>query len=242
MENYVGKVAVITGSSAGIGATISKELVKRGMKVVGLARRLERLEDLKKQLSNESGQFYSLQCDIRNEKEILNAFEWVEKNLGGVDVLVNNAGLMQITTLSDGDIEKWKTVLDTNVLGLCIATREAVKSMKKRAVSGHIIHINSLAGHRVVPQVASTFNVYFASKFAVRALAETLRFELAHSKLKIKVCNISPGYVEHTEFLIAGGATEIPEFVKNASYLIPENIAEAVVYVLSTPPNVDVSD
>lgn len=187
MERYIGKVAVVTGSSSGIGEAISKELVKKGMKVVGLARRVERLEELKKQLSKESGQFFGVKCDIRNEEDIVNAFKWVETHLGGVDVLVNNAGVHQMTNLTEGDAEKWRTVFDTNVLGLCIATREAVKSMKKREVTGHIIHINSIAGHQVSPQLAPIRNVYSASKFAVRALAETLRLELAHNKLKIKV-------------------------------------------------------
>ncbi|XP_044731919.1 farnesol dehydrogenase-like [Chrysoperla carnea] len=240
MENYNGKVAVVTGSSAGIGAAISKALVKRGMKVVGLARRVEKLEELKKQVSKEPGQFYGVKCDIQNEKDIIGAFEWVEKNLGGVDVLINNAGLMKDTNLTEGDTEKWRTVFDTNVVGLCIATREAVKSMKKRNVPGHVIHINSLSGHRVYPGMAHMSNVYSASKFAVRALAETLRLELEHHKLKIKVSNISPGYVK-TEFFSASGYA-VPEAFNDMAHLNPEDLADAVIYALSAPSNVNVSE
>ncbi|XP_044731920.1 farnesol dehydrogenase-like [Chrysoperla carnea] len=238
MERYTGKVAVVTGSSSGIGATISKTLVKHGMKVVGLARRVEKLEDLKQQVSNESGQFYGVQCDIRKETDIIGAFEWVEKNLGGVDVLINNAGLLLDTNLIDGDTEIWKTVFDTNVLGLCIATREAINSMKKRKVSGHIIHINSLMGHKIDPKRAHILNVYPASKFAVRALAETLRLELAHCQLKIKVSNISPGFVK-TEYF---ETHELPDHLKDWPPLNRQDVADAVVFALSTPSNVNVSE
>jgi NADP+-dependent farnesol dehydrogenase len=98
---------------------------------------------------------------------------------------VNNAGIIQQTNLTEGDTEKWKRVLDTNVMGLCIATREAVKVMKANKIDGHIIHINSIAGH-TVPNFPG-LNVYPASKHAVTALTETLRQEFNHLGLKIKI-------------------------------------------------------
>ncbi|XP_044731917.1 farnesol dehydrogenase-like [Chrysoperla carnea] len=241
MERWVGKVAVVTGSSSGIGAGIAKLLVKKGMRVMGLARRLEKLEAIKKEVEDQPGEFHPVKCDIRCEDDIINAFKFVEKNFCGVDVLVNNAGLMATTNgLTDGDTEAWKKVFDTNVMGLCVATREAVRSMKKRQVPGHIIHICSIAAYKIHPGLAPIHNVYPASKFAVRALAETLRYELESLNLKIKVSIICPAYVK-TEFLDAAGQDE-PEFLKNAPFLVPENLAEAVVYVLGTPPNVDVTE
>lgn len=123
---------------------------------------------------------------MTKEEDILQAFEWTKKNLGPVHILVNNAGGAALTTnLFDGDTQHWKRVLDLNVLGLCIATREAVKNMRANNVDGHIIHINSVGGHKV-PNIPN-LNVYPASKFAVTALTETLRQELNSIGSKIKI-------------------------------------------------------
>ena len=154
-------------------------------KVVGLARRSDRVEELAKQLKCKKGKLYPLKTDISKEEDILKAFQWTLNNLGPVHILINNAGIMSQTTLMDGDTEKWKSIFDTNVLGLCIATREAVKIMKANEIDGHIVHINSIAGH-TVPDFP-TVSVYPASKYAVTALTETLRKELTRAGLKIKI-------------------------------------------------------
>lgn len=155
---------------------------------MGLARRIDRIEERAKSLSGKKGKLYGVKVDITKEKDILDAFKWIEQNLGPVHILVNNAGCAPESTLVDGETEKWKRVLDTNVLGLCIATREAIKIMRANDINGHIIHINSTLGHVVLP--VPNVNLYPASKFAVTALTETLRQELnsLQSKIKITVC------------------------------------------------------
>ncbi|RZC38697.1 adh short domain containing protein, partial [Asbolus verrucosus] len=105
------------------------------------------------------------------------AFKWITENLGPVHVLVNNAGFGKLGSLLDDDTQMWKSVFNVNVLGLCMATREAVRIMKVNNIKGHIIHINSMGGHKVAP-LSYECNVYTASKFAVTALTETLRLEL----------------------------------------------------------------
>jgi NADP+-dependent farnesol dehydrogenase len=153
--------------------------------VVGFARRSDRIEELSKKLQHHKGKLHSIKVDLTNEEEILQGFKWVCDNLGPVHILVNNAGTIQDTTLTEGDTEKWKKTFDTNVMGLCITTREAVKIMKVNNIDGHIVHINSIAGHKVptLPRV----NVFAASKHAVTALTETLRQELNGLGLKIKI-------------------------------------------------------
>lgn len=153
--------------------------------MVGLARRKHRIEELADKLVGKKGKLYAFEADISKEDDILNAFEWIKKNVGPVHILINNAGTARADLLIEGDTEKWKTVLDLNVLGLCIATREAVKNMRENNVDGHIIHINSLAGHSVPPFAG--VNIYPASKFAVTALTETLRQELNSIGSKIKI-------------------------------------------------------
>lgn len=150
-----------------------------------MARRVERVEDLVKKLEGLPGKMYALKADVSKEEDILQAFQWVKDNLGPIHVLVNNAGIVRPTTLIDGNTEHWAEVLNTNVLGLAIATREAVRDMMANNVDGHIIHINSVAGHRV--PCYPKLNIYPASKHAVTALTESLRRELNEMKSRIRV-------------------------------------------------------
>ncbi|XP_018572842.1 farnesol dehydrogenase [Anoplophora glabripennis] len=240
MDRWVGKVAVVTGASSGIGAAIAEELVKQGVKVVGLARRLDRMEALAKKLSGKKGKLYPLKTDISKEEDILNAFKWVKENLGPVHILINNAGIVGQTNLTDGDTEVWKNIFNVNVLGLCIATREAIRDMKANNVNGHIIHINSIAGHQVIDFPG--LNVYPASKFAVTALAETLRLELLNMKSKIKITNLSPGPVA-TEIGQDNNMKDLMQkFIDDKQMIEADNIADAVVYALSTPPHVQIQE
>ncbi|KAJ3651582.1 hypothetical protein Zmor_017612 [Zophobas morio] len=188
MDRWVGKVAVVTGASSGIGAAIVDQLVEIGLQVVGIARRVELVEKKAQELADKKGKLHPYKADCSKVQEVVKAFSWIEGNLGAVNILVNNAGVAKDTSLVDGDEEDWKSVLDLNVMGLCVATREAIKSMKNHGVNGHIIHINSYCGH-VVPNFPG-FNIYPASKHAVTALTETLRQELnrLQSKIKVTVC------------------------------------------------------
>ncbi|KAJ8931746.1 hypothetical protein NQ314_015278, partial [Rhamnusium bicolor] len=238
MDRWIGKVAIVTGASSGIGATIAEKLVEIGLQVVGLARRKERMEQLAEKLAGKKGKLYPIKTDLSKEEDILNAFKWVKENLGPIHILINNAALNKSTSLTDGDIEIWKNVFAVNVIGLCIATREAVRDMRANNVDGHIIHINSVVGDQVIN--FPNLNVYPASKFAVRALAETLRLELNASKLKIKITNLSPGGVD-TEMIGEFKETELyKKFVEAHEILEPEVIADGVIYALSTPPHVQV--
>ncbi|XP_001867076.2 farnesol dehydrogenase [Culex quinquefasciatus] len=234
MDRWEGKVAVVTGASSGIGAATAKALANAGMTVVGLARRLERVKALKDELEGPArGRLYAAKCDVSKEEEIVKTFAWIEEQFGGVDVLVNNAGIFRHTKLVEADnSEKLREVIDTNVMGLVFCTREAFQSMKKRSVDGHIVHINSVAGHKA--SLPNT-NIYAASKFAVTALTETMRLEFKTEGTKIKVTSISPGAVR-TEIL--------PEAIINSGIplLEAEDIAEAVLYVVATPPRVQVHE
>ncbi|EFA04837.1 farnesol dehydrogenase [Tribolium castaneum] len=240
MDRWRGKIAVVTGASAGCGAAIAEALVREGLQVVGLARRKARVQTLAEKLAPHPGKLYAVKCDMTVESDILEAFKWIKTTLGPVSILVNNAGLSQPNTLIGGNTQMWKTVLDTNVLGLSIATREALDQMMQNSIAGHIIHINSILGHYVahVPKL----NVYSASKFAVTALTETLRQELVALDSKIRVTSVSPGPVD-TEFGVALHDSEDWKKLYNSMpKLQSEDVADAVVYVLSTPPHVQVQE
>lgn len=190
MDRWVGKVAVVTGASSGIGAATAVGLVKAGLKVVGLARRVERVEELKKQIPrNATGLLFARKCDVSSEQEIKDTFAWIIEKFGGVDILVNNAGVLNQTSLSGaGDSALIRQTLDINILGLVFCTREAYQSMKSRGVAGHIIHINSIVGHGVPFLLGSpSLNIYPPSKYAVTAIAEVHRQEFLADASKVKV-------------------------------------------------------
>uniref|UniRef100_A0A6E8PLD3 Dehydrogenase n=1 Tax=Aedes aegypti TaxID=7159 RepID=A0A6E8PLD3_AEDAE len=235
MDRWTGKVAVVTGSSSGIGAAIAKDLAKAGMIVVGLARRVERTEALKEELPESAKELlHAVKCDVSKEEDILKTFQWVEEKFGGVDVMINNAGIGRQTDLLEaGNTEMLREVLDTNVMGLVLCSQQAYQSMKKRSVDGHIIHINSVVGHKVInfPKL----NIILLRSTPVTAITETMMNELRNAGTKIKVTSISPGAVK-TEI--------IPEAMRNGKFpmLEAEDISEAVLYALGTPPRVQIQE
>ncbi|KAM9318132.1 dehydrogenase/reductase SDR family member 11-like [Pholidichthys leucotaenia] len=245
MDRWKGRVALVTGASVGIGAAIAKELVRHGMTVVGCARDVEKIQKLAEECKSEClcGVLVPIKCDMTNEEEILSMFSVIKGQHRGVDVCINNAGLAHPEPLLSGKTEGWKNMIDVNILGLSICTREAYQSMKERKVDdGHIINLSSMSGHRVV--AVTDIHFYSATKFAVTALTEALRQELREAKSNIRATCISPGVVK-TEFA--------PRFRSNdpakaaAAYtefkpLEAIDVAHAIIYVLSAPPHVQVGD
>ncbi|XP_044729972.1 farnesol dehydrogenase-like [Chrysoperla carnea] len=239
MTSLKGKVALVTGASSGNGQGITRALVKHGMIVVGVARRLDRLEALAKELKNEPGKFHYLQVDMLKEDQILSAFQFIKKEFGALHVLVNNAGVARNTSLSDGDTKLWKEVLDTNILSLAIATREAVRMMEETKVEGYIVHINSIFGLTVPYKVGKDLNMYATSKYGVTAMTEALRLEILNKKLKIRVTSICPGVVA-TELLQAAKMEKFGEQFKDNPILKTEDIAATVIFLITLPGHVEI--
>lgn len=235
MNRWKGTIAVVTGASSGIGLAIAKSLIREGMIVVGLARRKEKMEEEMRAVEGKE-RFHALKCDVSSEGDVHNAFCWIKKNLGTVQVLVNNAGMLVPGSLVDTSRKDWEKVFSVNVMGLLECTRQAVKMMKEADVEGHIIDINSIEGHSVHFFGDLRFNVYAGTKHAVTGLAKTLHLELLGGK--IRVTSISPGYVK----------TDIVSFLDNKSDtsqfpgLEAEDIADSVLYVLGTPQRVQIHE
>lgn len=228
------------------------------MTVIALARRVERLDQVKAKVPvGSKGELHARQCDVTKEEEVKLTFDWIKATFGGIDVLVNNAGVTRTTNLIDVDnTQAIRETVETNIMGVVYCTREAFQSMKSRNVDGHIIMINSIAGHHVpfFTGVMPSFNIYPGTKHAITAMTEVLRQELQGQGTKTKVTvrlkrtfkvpngiimflwqSISPGIVETEIF-----TPEHLEFVKMMPHLKSEDIAAAVVYVLGTPPHVQV--
>ncbi|XP_059611165.1 farnesol dehydrogenase-like [Phlebotomus argentipes] len=240
MEQWKNRVAIVTGASSGIGAAIAKDLVKAGMITIGLARRVERIEALKNDLSPELiHNLHAFKCDITKEEEIVSVFARIHEKFNGIDVLVNNAGVYRDTALIDKDnSDIIREVMDTNVMGLVFCTREAFKSMEKHGRNSHVVHINSIAGHQVYCNIEQpSINIYPPSKYAVTAITEIHRQEFIRSKRHIKVTSVSPGLVK-TEIFIP----EHREMLSKLPILEPEDVSQSVLYVLGTPPHVQVHE
>ncbi|XP_051814242.1 dehydrogenase/reductase SDR family member 11-like [Acanthochromis polyacanthus] len=244
MDRWKGRVALVTGASVGIGAAVAKVLVRCGMTVVGCARNVDQIKELAAECKKAgyAGVLVPIKCDLTKEDDILAMFATIKAQHKGVDVCINNAGLANNDPLLSGKTSGWKNMLDVNVLALSICTREAYQSMKERNVDdGHIINLNSVAGH-VVTNVPGT-RFYTGTKFAVTALTEGLRQELREAKSHIRATSISPGFVE-TEFadrFIKDKAT-VQQLLSQQKNLTAGDIAEAVLYVLGAPPHVQIGE
>lgn len=235
-DRFVGRAAMVTGASAGIGAEITRALAAAGMEVAAVARRGDRLEALRDELGE---RVVPVIADLRDEAALLEAFAAARERWGGIDVVINNAGLGHDAPLVSGATDKWREMLEVNVLALCVATREAIADFRAHGRGGYVVHISSMAGHRV-PEDSG---VYSATKFAVRSLTECLRREALDLEVPVRVSAISPGFVE-TEFAahFHGSAAKAAETYGRYPVLQPADIARAVLFLLSQPEHVQVHD
>ncbi|KAL1404808.1 hypothetical protein pipiens_001028 [Culex pipiens pipiens] len=242
MDRWQGKVAIVTGASSGMGAATAVKLASAGMITVGLARRVERVEALRDNLPAEiAARLYPFRCDVSCEEDILKAFAFVEDKFGGVDVLINNAGTYKcVDLLAEDNSDVLRESLAVNVLAAAFCSREAVKSMKRRSVAGHIILINSIEGHKV--PVYPGANLYPAGKHAITAITETIRNELRTAGTKIKVTSVSPGLVKTEMIDVCGTIAYGGEDITSLPMLQPDDIADGILYVLGTPPHVQVHE
>ncbi|XP_072909634.1 dehydrogenase/reductase SDR family member 11a isoform X2 [Hemitrygon akajei] len=245
MERWNGRVALVTGASVGIGAAIARALVQHGMKVVGCARRVDKIEKLAAECESAgySGTLIPYKCDLTSEEEILSMFSAIKTLYQGVDVCINNAGLAHPEPLLSGRTELWRNMIDVNVIAMAICTREAYQSMKERNVDdGHIININSVLGH--VPHPTNLAHFYGVTKHAVTALTDGLRYELCDQSCSIRATSISPGLVK-TEFadrLLENTSFTASELYGGMKILSGEDVSSAVIFALSAPPHLSVGE
>ncbi len=217
--NLNGKTAIVTGATKGIGRAIAEALVGEGMSVCISARKAEEIERTVEELNGVGeGRVAGAACDVRDYDEVKALVEHTVAEFGGVDVLVNNAGIGMFGRVEEMSPEDFRSVLETNLFGVFYCCREAIPQMKKRG-GGYIINISSLAGANPHPQMSA----YNASKFALNGFSEALMQEVRHDG--IKVSYIMPGSV-NTAF---GGDEPSAE---KSWQLQPEDIARVVLDLL----------
>ncbi len=223
------KLVVITGASSGIGEAIARRFSEEGHPLLLVARRVERLEALN--LPNTLCE----KVDVTDQASLITAIEKAEAQFGPADVLVNNAGVMLLGQIDTQDAAEWKRMFDVNVLGLLNGMHSVLAPMKARN-SGTIINISSIAGKKTFPDHAA----YCGTKFAVHAISENVREEVAASN--VRVTTIAPGAVE-TELLSHTTSQDIKDGydawkVDMGGVLAADDVARAVMFAYQQPQNV----
>jgi NAD(P)-dependent dehydrogenase (short-subunit alcohol dehydrogenase family) len=217
--NLNGKTAIVTGSTKGIGRAIAEALVREGVNVCISARNAGEVEQAVSELGDAGeGGVTGAVCDVRDYDEVKALVEHTVEEFGGVDVLVNNAGIGVFGRVEETTPENFRAVLETNLFGVFYCCREAIPQMKKRG-GGYIINISSLAGTNAHPKMTA----YNASKFGLNGFSEAMMQEVRHDG--IKVSYIMPGSV-NTHF-----GNEEPDESKDWQ-LQPADIARVVLDLL----------
>lgn len=234
----MGKTAIITGASSGIGQAAAKELANKGFSVMLAARREDRLVELKKEIEDAGGRAAYKVTDVTSAAEMKALADAAIAEFGGIDVMLNNAGLMPLSFLNKLKIDEWDQMVDVNIKGVLYGIAAVLPHMEERK-EGHIINISSVAGHDVTKGSA----VYSGTKFAVRAITEGLRQELDPA-MNIRATIVSPGAVT-TE--LAETITDediLSSFANGPSmeFLQAEDIARAIAYAVEQPAHVDVNE
>lgn len=227
--------ALVTGASAGFGQAICRKLIANNYKVIGAARRLDKLEKLANELGNN---FLPLVLDVTKKERVNSFLSQLPESFKIIDILINNAGLaLGIEPAHKADYTDWQTMIETNITGLAHLTHTVLPNMVTRN-AGYIINLGSIAGH--YPYKGS--NVYGASKAFVKQFSANLRTDLFGKN--IRVTNIEPGLCGGTEFsnVRFGGDDEKAEALyQNVDALTAEDIANTILWLLSTPPHFNVN-
>jgi NADP-dependent 3-hydroxy acid dehydrogenase YdfG len=233
-----GRMALVTGASSGIGEAAALALASIGARVAVSARRAERLEDVVRRIKAAGGDAIAFPGDVTDEDFASRIVEETVKHFGRLDILVNSAGVMPDGGVETGDFSQWRCAIDTNLLASLYTSRAAIGAMRPQG-SGDIINISSTAGRRV----AGIFGAYSASKFGLTAMTEGMRQEVGGHG--IRVCIIEPGATD-TELFQCVRDPELRESVKKRAQregaMRPEDVAAAIVFVVTLPPRANVSE
>jgi NADP-dependent 3-hydroxy acid dehydrogenase YdfG len=224
MSVLAGRTYLVTGASSGIGRALAAALVTRGAEVLGVTRRPEALDDA----------VYPVIADLTRRDDIERIFH----SLGRIDGLVNCAGVAHLARVSDGDPDLWEEMWQVNVRALALCCQLAIGHFP--ADAGRIVNVSSMSGHRV----PAGGGFYAPTKFAVRALTDSLRAELKALNSPVQVACVSPGFVDtpllETYFL---GREDALARTRDAMRMLKaEDVAASILHILSAPPHVEIGD
>jgi clavulanate-9-aldehyde reducatase len=232
------RVAAITGASSGIGEATALALAREGAPVALGARRKDRLEELAERIESEGGQALALEVDVSDEGQARRFVETAHKELGGLSILVNNAGVMLLGPVEGANPDDWRRMLGVNLYGVLWCTHATLPLMRQEG-GGHIVNVSSTAGRRADAGGA----VYNMTKWGVTAFSEALRQEALHAD--IRVTCIEPGFVEtelqgHNDPAVRERIEKMRERIGDV--LRAEDIADAILFAVSRPAHVSLNE
>ena len=242
-ERLDGTVALVTGASSGIGEATARQLARDGATVAVAARRVDRLEGLAKEIGDEGGTALVIEADVTDQEQAIAAVERTVSELGRLDTLVNNAGVMLLGPIVGAPVEEWQRMVELNVLGLLYCSHAALPHLLQAAEDSprgvaDVVNVSSVAG-RVA---RSGSGVYNATKHGVGAFSESLRQEVTRRHVRVSL--VEPGAVS-TE-LAGHNRPEILEQMgkrfAGVERMVAEDIADAIGYIVTRPRRVAINE
>jgi NADP-dependent 3-hydroxy acid dehydrogenase YdfG len=238
-----GTVALVTGASSGIGEATARALASHGAKVAVAARRLERLERLASEIGGEGHTALAIQSDITEQKQAIAAVDRTVEELGRLDIVVNNAGVMLLGPIEDAPTEEWDRMIDLNLKGLIYTTHAALPHLLSAAEDSErgcadLVNISSVAG-RIARSGSGVYNL---TKFGVGAFSESVRQEFAERRVRTSI--VEPGAVatELTDHLRDGVREAVKDRFAGIDRLQAEDIADAIAYTVTRPRHVSLNE
>ncbi|HEX2707352.1 MAG TPA: SDR family NAD(P)-dependent oxidoreductase [Solirubrobacterales bacterium] len=238
-----GTVALVTGASSGIGEATARMLTDRGAAVAIVARRADRLETLAAEIESAGGRALAIEADVTDREQAETAVRRTVEELGRLDVLVNNAGVMLLGPILDAPVEEWDQMVQVNLLGLLYTAKAAIPHLLEAARDeprrvADMVNISSVAGR----QARLGSGVYNATKHAVGAFSESLRQEVTERHLRISL--IEPGAVatELTDHNRDEIRDQLEKRFAGIDKLEASDIADAIGYVITRPRHVAINE
>jgi NADP-dependent 3-hydroxy acid dehydrogenase YdfG len=237
MKGIEGKVIAIAGASSGIGEATARLLAEHGASVVLGARRVERLEDIAREIHDRGGSAVTCRTDVARREDLERLVGMATNDFGRLDVLVSNAGISKIGPMSDLDVDGWSEMIDVNLRGVLHGIAAALPVFRRQG-RGHFVTTVSTAGLKIVPTMA----VYAATKNAVRTVMEALRQESTDGA--VRTTSISPGFVDTELDSSIDDAAMRERIRRNMSDfgLPPAAVARAVAFAIEQPDDVEIGE
>lgn len=238
-----GTVALVTGASSGIGEATARALAAEGAAVALVARRTERIDALAREIGGNGKRALAITSDVTIEQQAREAVEGTVRELGRLDIVINNAGVMLLGPIEGAPLEEWERMVRLNILGVLYVAHAALPHLLRAAEQGprqvsDLVNISSVAGR----SARSGAGVYNLTKFGVGAFSESLRQEITRRHLRVSL--VEPGAVatELTEHLRPEIREQTSKMFANAEPLRAEDIAETITFIVTRPRRMAVNE